>query len=412
MENSIIFVHPEDYITASNEGKLYKKVGDDWSLIDSTLYKSELNYPSSEIGNNDDYYVKYARKYNHLLYSENFSAKVWNNFGFILNTEDSVKFPKTSSTKLIPNASANTHSLSYIFTNDEGKYYTFSVYVKPNELKNIQISLEDSNNTYGVKLDANLSEKTTSYTMFGDTSTIVYYGSNIEEIVKTYTDRSTFNYFRIWLTVKFNDEFKCSANIRINETPDNNSDGLFINAAQLALNTIPEDYAATTDTYITSLYLEQLYQKVDGEWVNYDHNLYYYDDKDLGDDGEEGDIATLMSIIKINPALIVGRGTCYNVWKRPVGTIRYSQLKQKYYVQTRPGFEYSLEYEKPAPDYNRASMAMTLNQQSYQTFTRFCEPNTTTKYSVNHKVPSFEFKPGINCGGCYNDWSRYHIVRH
>lgn len=406
MENAIIFEHPIDRIISSTDDKLFKKVDGEWIEIDNDLYKSEKKYPTTE-GVNGDYFVKYLRKYNHFLYSEDFSQNVWNKDDIMVTEEPSLSFPKNICSKLTATQSLSKHSMSYIFTNDLGKYHTFSLYVKPNELHHLQISLTDYTNSYGFKANANFEDKTISTESFGDVSFVSLYGANIDETVITYIDRTKFNYFRIWLTVKFDKALRLSANITMldedgNEIfePIDTNDGLFINAAQLSLNTIPEEYTICEGTFKKSLYLENLYQKIDDKWSIINNELHYITTLDINNElGNDGDIATKTSMIKIDPILLCGNCSTINVFRRPIGTIRYSTLYKKWYVQGRPQLEYSLEYSVPKPSYNKASMAIALNQQTYQTYTRYC-------------YPKIDHRRGIcNTGGCYNDWSRVHIKR-
>lgn len=406
MENSIIFEHPKDRIISSTDDKLFKKIDGEWIEIDNDLYKSEKKYPTTE-GVNGDYFVKYLRKYNHFLYSEDFSQNVWNKDDIMVTKEPSLSFPKNICSKLTATKTLSKHSMSYVFTNELEKYHTFSLYVKPNELHRLQISLTDYTNSYGFKANANFEDKTISTESFGDVSFVNLYGANIDETVITYADRSTFNYFRIWLTVKFDKALRLSANITMLDEDDNEifepidtNDGLFINSAQLSLNTVPEEYTICDGTFKKSLYLEHLYQKIDNKWSIINNELHYITTLDINNEfGNDSDIATKTSIIKIDPILLCGNSSTVNVFRRPVGTIRYSTLYKKWYVQGRPQLEYSLEYSVPKPSYNKASMAISLNQQTYQTYTRYCYPK------IDHR------KGICNTGGCYNDWNRIHIKR-
>lgn len=399
-------MHPDDMIISSNDGKLFHKNDGEWGEIDNTLYKSEKKYPSNE-GVDGDYYAKYLRKYNHFLYSEDFTQNVWNKSGITVSQEPSLTFPKTSPIKLNATSSLSKHSMSYVFTNDLGQFYTFSLYVKPSELNRLQISLSDYLNEYGYKMNVNFYLKTFTTESFGNVSEVEFGGADLKETVITYADRSTFNYFRIWITVKFNKALRLSANITMldasgNEIfmPEDTTDGLFINAAQLAQNVIPEDYIISDGTFKTSLYLEHLYRKNNDLWEIIDNDLLYVNGNDISNDlGNDGDVACKSPIIKIDPVLLVGNSVTVNVFKRPVGTIRYSTLHKKWYVQARPQLEYSLEYSVPKPNYNRAAMAISLNQQTYQTYSRYCYPR------IDHK------KGICNTGGCYNDWKRARIKR-
>lgn len=406
MEKSIIYIHPMDTITTSTDGKLYKKVDGEWVEIKNTLYKSEKKYPSNQ-GVNGDYYAKYLRKYNHLLYSEDFTQSIWNKDNLTVASEPSVIFPNNACSKIFATQSSTKHSMSYVFSNDVGKYYTFSLYVKPNEFNRLQISLTDYLQNYGYKLNANFDSKTVDMQPFGDVSYVSSNSGQIEEIIITNADKTTFNYFRIWLTVKFDRALRLSANITMldnngNEVfePSDITNGLFINAAQLACNTVPENYVKSEGTFKTSLYFENLYQKINNAWQIIDNSLLYVESENIPNDiGNDGDIAVKSSIIKVEPAIMVGNASTTSIFKRPAGTIHYSTLHKKWYVQTIPGIEYSLEYDVPKSGFKGIAMAISLNQQLYQTYSRYCYPHPSIQKGIS------------NCGGCYNDWSRIHIKR-
>ena len=93
MENSINFLHPLDTIKSSTDGKLFRKNSNKWEEVDGILYKSEKKLPTSEIGNNGDFYAKYYRKYNYFLYSEDFTQNAWNKNHCNLNKESTIVFP-------------------------------------------------------------------------------------------------------------------------------------------------------------------------------------------------------------------------------------------------------------------------------------------------------------------------------
>ena len=68
MENSINILHPIDTIKSSYDGKLFQKIDEKWVETNNILYKSEYKYPTNDVGNDGDFYAKYYRKYNYILY--------------------------------------------------------------------------------------------------------------------------------------------------------------------------------------------------------------------------------------------------------------------------------------------------------------------------------------------------------
>jgi hypothetical protein len=281
---------------------------------------------------------------------------------------------------------------------------TFSLYVKPNELKRIKLGLSDFKETYSVEASFNFSDETykTHYSSSGGAITSAK--TRIQPIQINYVDGSFFKYYRVWLTTKFPKALRVNAYITLldndgNEEfiPDDVSHGLFINGAQLVMDDVPEDYIDTDGEFKSSLYLEHLYRKMDDSWEIIDNNLIYADlDDDISSLGEDGDVLVTGGLVKIGPAMRAGTSSTVNVFHRPVGTIRYSKVDKKWYVQGLPTKEYSLQYKVSSPSYRDVAMAMTLHQSIYSTYSRCCG------YKASHKF-------GVNSGGNYNDWDKYHI---
>lgn len=389
MENSINFLHPIDTIKSSTDGKLYKKEDNEWIEISNILYKSEKKLPDDNLGENGDYYAKYYRKYNYFLYSEDFSQKVWNKNNCDVNKEPTLLFPYNQSTKLTASETLSEHSLEYLFYNKLRTTYTFSLYVHRNEIRNIALVLAEQDEKYGYTLKVNLLNNTFESSTFGDTEGISNTNANIEALDN--------NVVRIWITAKFNTALILKAAIKLldndnNEVfkPDNKTYGLFINGAQLVESTEPEEYILSNGKYATALILKNLYTKNEDKWEITNNKVFFLNKLPTKSVGTNGDISCIDALIELSPVVMFGDSKNINRWKRPVGTMFYNKHKDKWYVKTKRG-DYSLEFVKPKPDYHAAAIAISLNQQIYQTYDKYGR--------VSH------FK-GFNTGGNYNFWIR------
>jgi hypothetical protein len=388
MENSINFIHPLNTIKSSTDGKLYKKAVDKWEEISNILYKSEKYLPSNNLGNNGDYYAYYNRQYNYIIYSEDFSKPIWNKTGCKINYESSVKFPINNSYKLIASEKFEKHNLDYRFYNDLKQTYTFSIYIRKNEISNVALSLSDKDDTYGEIIKVNLLDNTFTVSDYGNTNDISENTGNIEIINK--------NVVRIWVSAQFKTTLILKATIKLlNDKgeeeflPLDDSDGLFINAAQLVKSSQPENYVISNGEIVDFPSLINLYIKINDNWVIADSTLYYLSSKPKSTIGNEGDVACVDSLIKLSPAILAGDGSNINLADSTYGALYYSKSDDKWYVKAKKGV-YSLEIKNPSPDYYGVAMAISLNQQSYQT------------YYNNGK---FSHRLGFNTGGSYNFWA-------
>ena len=388
MENSINFLHPIDMLKSSTDGKLYKKIENSWKEISNVLYKSEKKLPTPELGNKGDYYAKYYRKYNFFLYSEDFTQNAWNKVNCNLNKESTIMFPYNASTKLTATTEVSQHGLEYLFYNELRTPYTFSLYVRKNEIRHISLILSEQDDNYGYRMKANLINNTVSHEQFGETSDISNGSANIEEIDE--------NVVRIWVTAQFKTTLILKASIKLLDEDENyefsvpnETYGLFINGAQLVQSLKPESYILSNGKYATALMLEDLYCKNES-WEKTGKKVIYLNNGLNNSYGDDGDIACLDAIITFKPLILAGSSDNINRWHRPVGTLHYNKNKDKWYVTTKRG-DYSLEFLKPKPRYKEAAMAISLNQQIYQTYDRYGRSSL--------------FK-GFNTGGNYNFWIR------
>lgn len=389
MENSINFIHPLNTILTSSDGYLYRKEDNNWVNINQTLYKSEFNLPSLDIGNEGDYYAKYLRKYNYILFSEDFFNVSWNKNNVILNKESTLKFPNSEVTKIMASNELSEHSIDYIFYNKLRQVYTFSIYVQKNELQHLSLSFSNEDETYGYIAKFNLINNTHQSNVFGNSDDVFNTNTHIEVIDD--------NVVRLSITAQFNATLILKIALKLLDNtynpifkPLNNTFGLFINGAQLVESNVPQAYIISNGKYANQLILEQLFQKVNNVWKSLPNTIYYINDISDTSIGTNNDLACVNSIITLNPAIKIGNGTNISKNNRQIGMLRYNDNTKKWYVTTKRG-DYSLCLSNPKPDFKAVAMAITLNQQTYQTYSRY---------------GAYSNRRGINSGGNYNFWSR------
>jgi hypothetical protein len=389
MENSINFLHPIDTIKSSTDGRLFHKIDGNWTETKNILYKSEYKLPTNDIGNDGDFYAKYYRKYNYILFSEDFTQNCWNKNHCTLNVEPTLNFPYNNPTKLSATNELSEHGLDYLFYNELRNTYTFSVYVRKNEIQHFQILLSDSKEKYGVRMNINLITNVASVEKFGVTDDIEDYKGNVEVC-----DNGC---VRVWVSAKFKTTIILKAGLKmLNENmnnifqPENETSGLFINGTQLVMSDEPEEYILSNGKYATQLVLKKLFRKVDGEWIETIGKIHYLIEEPTESIGVNDDLACLDAIITLNPMVHFGSSETVGRWDRPVGTMYYNPYQDKWFVKTKRG-EYSLMFKEPRPNYYGAAIAMSLNQQVYQTANRYG--------AVRHMK-------GFNTGGNRNFWIR------
>lgn len=415
MVNSININHSENEIMASSEGVLYLKLNDVWNDIsDKNLYKSEYKYPTSDIGNDGDYFVKYIRKYNLIKYSNEFSnPNYWYSNNLIVSPDLDISFANTNATKLIPSKTNSEHNLTYTITNDissKQSAYTFSLYAEANELNKIALSMVDGKENYGIRCIFNTLTFTkelsyigvtpgneSSFTKFGITSNEL---SDIDYEIESYDE----GYVRIWITCRFKTTkvIKLKINVLNNNGQlvypnTTETDGIFINGAQLVKGNKPTNFIVTNNYGDYFLDLEKFYCKESGEWVEYDNRVIYFNDLPNNKVGNNGDIACQDALIHISP--MVKFGTSLNIKSpKPEGIIFWNQKIDSYYVKGKKGL-YKLMFKNAKPNNYGVSMAVSLSNKSYNTW---CSNAATP-----HMQPKgLDFRKGFNTGGSVNFWNR------
>lgn len=402
MVNSININHSNDEITPSSEGLLFIKENNKWKDIsEKTLYKSELSDPDNKVGLNGDYYTKYKRIYNYIKFSSDFLGNGWYSNEIILSPDNSVIFPTSTATKIIPSQTLSTHTLMGIMNNDYNPY-TFSLFVSPNEYDRIALSFTDSDEKYGIKVIFNVSSHTQTLEYIGvnpnnpesykqfeiDTDELF----NINHNLIQYED-----YDRIWITcqfkmtkiIKYKINFLNNSNQEIFKN-ENTTNGLFINGAQMVKSLEPGQYNPTNNKGSSYIELERLYTKIDGYWKELsDNTVIYFKNSPINEIGNNGDIACQDAIIELAPIVRFGKGLTID--NKPFGLVWWSQNENSYYVKGTKGV-YKLMFESSKADSYGITMALILGNKTYQTY---CS-----------KTYPISFRQGFNTGGNYNFFSR------
>ena len=388
MQNSIDINHNTDTITPTFDGKMWVKNTTKWVESSNKFYKNEKKLPSDTIGNDGDYYAKYLRLYNYIKYSENFNTANWYKSNTRFVKEPLIMFPYNQCSKMYASTVAAEHRAEYIFYNDLESTYTFSLYVRPAELTNIQISLMDNRELFGVTVSADLTTETTDVkkidTNFGE---IVSYSGGIVEISE--------NVYRVYVTAKFKTQLVLKSIIKLLDSSNNpvfstinDTYGLFVNAAQLTHSDTMGQYTFTNGMYSSVAVLEKLYKKIDGKWIETPNIVYYFDEELLNGVGAEGDVGLRDAVLTLLPTLRVGSSKTVKDSQKGNGTIFYDSKNDRLYVHTNRG-NYYLVYKYQKNKTKEISMAISLSQKTYQTYNRCGR--------VSHFL-------GYNTGGGYNFW--------
>lgn len=390
MNNSINFNHDKNIIQTSNDGKLYIKYNNKWNLSNSVLYKKENEEPSLEIGKNGDYYANYMRNYNYVKYSNSFLEPYWVYNQIKLSKEYNFIMVDDYSNKLIPSIIESEHSLTYTATNNIllSEPLTFSLYVSPNELNRICLSMLDDSLSYGIKVIYNLASNSMEFSNIGNNEDkITNISYNIEKIN---------NYYRIWITSKFTIstiiKLKINAVNNSNElvfSNTNTTDGIFISGAQLDIGNKPYTYFSTTNNFSSYITLKQLYRKNENVWNSINNKIYYISELD-NNIGEQNDICCLTSFLKFDNPLRLGFGE--ETLLNDEGEIIWNETLNNYIIKGKKG-NYTLMLNNDSKEIKSFLTSVTFSNKTYQTW--------NSPVSNIHSI-----RYGFNTGGNYNFWTR------
>ena len=331
MQNSINFLHNENKILTTFDNMFYVKNDNTWERVKNINVHKGTSAPSESLGENGDYYIDYEETGNSLIFSEDFTGEGWFNLNnnFI---KSGLIFPNTDSSKMIPDLTEGEHSISYIWLNEvftKINDWCFSLYVKPNEMGNFQLIMSDASESYGVKMTVsvvlNIRKKyvtTVSFEEFG----------NAPEGELVYDDNSYGlidygDYYRAYISCKFLStstlkfKFKLLKNVsgELVDIFKNNNDtnGLFINSAQLSKTKLPVEYVVSNGFPFFYLKFNSIYKKENYVWNKLSewNSVWYGNEDPKSSLGIDGDLYFHNPIIKVGEFVRFGKNTLYKCWK-------------------------------------------------------------------------------------------------
>lgn len=343
MQNSINFLHNENKILTTFDNMFYVKNDNTWERVKNINVHKGTSAPSESLGENGDYYIDYEETGNSLIFSEDFTGEGWFNLNnnFI---KSGLIFPNTDSSKMIPDLTEGEHSISYIWLNEvftKINDWCFSLYVKPNEMGNFQLIMSDASESYGVKMTVsvvlNIRKKyvtTVSFEEFG----------NAPEGELVYDDNSYGlidygDYYRAYISCKFLStstlkfKFKLLKNVsgELVDIFKNNNDtnGLFINSAQLSKTKLPVEYVVSNGFPFFYLKFNSIYKKENNVWNKLSewNSVWYGNEDPKSSLGIDGDLYFHNPIIKVGEFVRFGKNTLYKCWK--YGDSKYYTVEEE-----------------------------------------------------------------------------------
>lgn len=331
MQNSINFYHDERKILTSFDNILFIKENNKWvEETDIDVYKGE-EIPDDNIGKDNDLYFYYDRIGNLLINSENFYGAGWINLNNSFNMDEGI-FPYSNYYKMIPNQTFSEHSLSYKIVNQmvgDMPYWCFSIYIRPNEYNYFQLIMSDYAETTGIKATFSRFlngrkkyEIAKEIEAFGETEGEIIYDDECFDMIE-----ESDGFYRVYISAKFmtinNIQFKLkllrNENGNIKEVFANNNDtaGLFINAAQLSKTKKPIEYIKSDENPFSYLKMKSIFKKINNNWQELPEYITVYYGKDLpvSNLGQTGDIYFHNPIIKVGEFVRFGKNTLFKCWE-------------------------------------------------------------------------------------------------
>ena len=346
MQKSINFFHNDNKILSAFDNIFFVKSDDEWQKVENVNVFKGTSNPKNTKGEVGDYYIKYDEVGNYLPYSEKFDVEGWSNLNnnFI---KSGIYFPYSESSKMIPTMVNSEHSISYSWSNEiiiEPNDWCFSIYVKPNEISNFELIMSNGDESFGIKMIVtmylNSRKKYIRNVEFKE------FGTPPEDEL-VYDDNSygiidEDEYFRAYISCRFNTseairiKFKL-LNLKNGELTDkfknnNDTNGIFINSAQLSKSKMPVEYVLSNGYPYFYLKFNSVYKKnEDNIWeiVSDSTNVWYGDKNPDNVIGQDGDLYFHNPIIKVGEFVRFGTNTLFKCWKNN---------NKKYYT----------EYEKPS----------------------------------------------------------------
>ena len=336
MENSVNLIHSHSLIRTNHDRRMFVKTDGTWIEQKNDMYKSEFDIPTSTDGYDGDYFAKLIRRYNNIIFSEDFTKDEWTKTNVTVTPNSSLKFPSNSCTKVSGFTTNAEHSLSYDYQNLAGENNTFSIYAKAGELSRIIVSLNDFDLSRGVRLKVNLTDGSKTQETYGSMSNV----SDIQTSCELIDSKTTV--YRIAVSAKIVGAAAVRCKITFTDNSFNESftapvsEGVYINAAQLSPSKTVEPYLYSNGVRANTLALEQMYKKSGTDWQTVDKKLVYSPSYPPSNDlGNDGDIAVSEPILTIGPAVRFGDGSNVTNAQRPVGFMYYNVEDESWYVKTR-----------------------------------------------------------------------------
>ena len=393
MQKSINFFHNDNKILSAFDNIFFIKNDEGWERVENVKIHKGSSAPNDNFGDIGDYYIKYDEIGNYLVYSEKFDGEGWNNLNnnFI---ESGIDFPYSESSKMIPNMKLAEHSISTSWSNDINKIpdWCFSIYIKPNEITNFELIMSNADETYGIKMIVTMYlnnrkkyVRNVEFKQFGNppANEMVYddnsYGLLDED-----------EYFRAYISCKFKTTEMLKAKLKLlkinsgalSDIFKNNNDtnGLFINSAQLSRSKEPIEYVYCQGYPYFYLKFNSVYKKNEEnlwELVS-DSASVWYGDKNPDDViGQAGDLYFHNPIIKVGEFVRFGTNTLFKCWKN--GNNKYYTEKSNpsvgddvYTYNNSPKIVGKvMEYHKPVSSQTYIVASIEVSPGNYETKTLY-----------------------------------------
>jgi len=336
MQKSINFFHNDNKILSAFDNVFFVKTIEGWERVENVNVFKGTEEPSLNLGKNvGDYYIKYEEVGNYLAYSEKFDGEGWSNVNNKFIKSD-IYFPYSESSKMIPNMNLGEHSISTTWSNSLNKVtdWCFSIYIKPNEITNFELIMSDSSEEYGVKMIVTMYlnnrkkyVRNIEFKEFGNPpENELFYDDN------SYGLLNEKDYFRAYISCAFRSTEILKVKLKLlklvngeltdNFKNNNDTNGLFINSAQLTKSKVPLEYILCTGYPYFYYKFNSVYKffkdKITDEkrWdLVSDSTTVWYGDKNPNEIiGQEGDLYFHNPIIKVGEFVRFGSNTLFKCW--------------------------------------------------------------------------------------------------
>lgn len=436
MKKSVNFNHSDNSILSSFDDYFFIKTSNGWKEVnDIQVFKgtSDPREITIEDVKHNDYYIQYEMIGNYLNYSEDFTTEDWDSENLIFSKDSFISFPYSNATKLIPTMNYSKHSLSHSWENTSKDYWCFSIYIMPNEIRNFELLISDSEERYGLKAVFSIvlnNRKKYEYKpkylgTFGNVpdDELVWNPSDCCDS-ESMGDGS----YRIYLSAKFKTTPRLTAKLRLLKnvdgnitdtfSNDNDTAGLFINSAMLSKGRIPINYVMTNGDSFLYMNFSKLFKANNLKtWYELNpYNTVWYG-KDIPSNilGNVDDIYFINPIIELGKFPRFGTNPIYYGWSRKVNNEREIYYTEKQAPSINDKIYDSSDEEKgiiTSIDDNKSitvklndnQSEITLNRDSFYDKRRFedeslvfwnNEKNTYSYISEGKQVRNLEYEKSV-----------------